>query len=156
MDYQKYSDQFLQWLKGQIPLINHMGFEQLQYDGATAAITAALEPNVNDKGTGFGGSLATVATLSGWSLVTLLLREHYHDCDVVIADSHLEYLAPVRGKFTATARLDEQADQSVSAFVERVQQKGRGRMDLIVELYDGDTLALRLRGRYVAMEKPVA
>ena len=71
---------------------------QIQLDGyadGVLRITAPLAANVNDKGNAFGGSLASVLTLSGWALVSLRLRLAGHDAEVYVADSNLRYLAPV-------------------------------------------------------------
>lgn len=151
MDYQQVADEFLSWLRTQIPLINHMGFKPLQYDGRSLVMAAELAPNVNDKGTGFGGSLATVATLCGWSMVTLYRREQGFDNDVVIRDSRLEYLAPVTGDFAAHVALPDQ--QTLAAFDARMAEKGRARLDLTIEIRQGDKVAMKLAGSYVAMEK---
>ncbi|EAR61836.1 YiiD C-terminal domain-containing protein [Neptuniibacter caesariensis] len=150
-DKQKTADEFLEWLKGQIPLINHMGFLPLEWDGQQLKMSAELEPNVNDKGTGFGGSLATVATLCGWSIVTLYLREQGRNDDVVIRDSHLEYFLPVTSDFTAATSLPER--NVLQQFDEKMDAKGRARMDLVIEILQQDKVALRLTGSYVALEK---
>ncbi|UTW12432.1 YiiD C-terminal domain-containing protein [Marinobacterium rhizophilum] len=141
--------EFQRWLLGQIPLLNHMGLGAIGYDGQRLSIPAALAPNVNDKGTGFGGSQATLATICGWSLATLLLREQGLDCDLVIADSHLEYLSPVTADFVAHARLPDTA--SLDAFLERLGSKRRARLDLVIELCQGERVAMRMAGRYVAL-----
>ena len=65
---------FLQWLKESIPLAAAMQIEALQFDGQQLEMRVPLAANVNDKGTGFGGSIAALATLAGWSLTTLYLR----------------------------------------------------------------------------------
>lgn len=151
MSRQQNTDEFLEWLRGQIPLINHMGFKPLQFDGNSLTMSAELAPNVNDKGTGFGGSLATVATLCGWSLITLHLRSLGRDDDVVIRDSHLEYFLPVTEDFAAVATLPDA--EALSAFNQRMDRKGRARMDLVIEIRQDDKVALRLSGSYVALEK---
>ena len=143
--------EFLAWLKGQIPIINHMGFTPLEWDGSTLRMGAQLEPNVNDKGTGFGGSLATVATLCGWSIVTLHLRDLGRDDDVVIKESHLEYFRPITSDFTAETTLP--AADDLEMFDARMSEKGRARMELVIEINQGNETALRLTGTYVAMEK---
>lgn len=148
---QQLADQFLEWLKGQIPLINHMGFQPLDWDGQTLRMGAELEPNVNDKGTGFGGSLATVATLCGWSIITLHLRQNGRDDDVVIRDSHLEYFLPVTSDFTAETSLPDSS--SLAVFDQKMSEKGRARMDLVIEIKQNDKVALRLTGSYVALQK---
>ncbi|MGB0468140.1 MAG: YiiD C-terminal domain-containing protein [Pontibacterium sp.] len=150
-EYQQAADQFLEWLKGQIPLINHMGFSPLVYDGRCLEMGAALAPNINDKGTGFGGSLATVATLCGWSLITLYSRGQGRNDDVVIRDSHLEYFLPVTGDFVARTKLPDQ--KILSAFDVRMAEKGRARMDLVIEICQGEQVAMRLSGSYTALEK---
>lgn len=151
MDRETSAIEFLDWLKGQIPLINHMGFLPLQWDGKKLVMSAQLEPNVNDKGTGFGGSLATVATLCGWSIITLYLREQGRDDDVVIRDSHLEYFLPVTSDFSAITSLP--ASDQLAQFDIKMNQKGRARMDLIIEIHQDDKPAMKLSGSYVALEK---
>ncbi|WP_290700766.1 YiiD C-terminal domain-containing protein [Amphritea sp.] len=148
---QKTAEEFIDWLKGQIPLINHMGFEEPAYDGRSLTLSAALAPNVNDKGTGFGGSLATLATLCGWAMVTLYLKEQGRDCDVMIRDSQLKYLAPVTGDFSAITVLPEQAE--LDTFISYMDNKGRGRLNLEVEVRQGDKVAMTLSGAYVAVER---
>ncbi len=149
--YQQTSEQFLEWLKGQIPLISHMGLGKPAYDGTSLTLSAALAPNVNDKGTGFGGSLATLATLCGWAMVTLYLREQGRDCDVMIRDSQLKYIAPVTGDFSAITRLPEQAE--LDTFMTYMDSKGRGRLNLNVEIRQGGKVAMTLSGAYVAVER---
>jgi len=151
MSRQQNTEEFLDWLRGQIPLINHMGFKPLQFDGSSLTMSAELAPNVNDKGTGFGGSLATVATLCGWSLITLHLRSLGRDDDVVIRNSQLEYFLPVTEDFAAVASLPDA--ETLAGFNARMEAKGRARMDLIIEINQGDKVALRLTGSYVALEK---
>ena len=150
-DYQHTADEFLLWLKGQIPLINHMGFGDLIYDGRSLQMPAELAPNVNDKGTGFGGSLSTVATLCGWAMVTLYLREQGLDCDVMIRDSQLKYLAPVTGDFAAVVELPEQTE--LDTFLSYMEEKGRGRLNLEIEVRQGDKVAMTLSGAYVAIKR---
>ncbi len=145
---------FQHWLLGQVPLLNHMGLGAFGYDGEQLVIPAALAPNVNDKGTGFGGSQATLATICGWSLITLLLQEQGLDADLVIADSHLEYLSPVTADFIARTRLP--GPQTLDAFLQRLNDRGRARLDLGIELYQGEHLAMRMTGRYVALRRDTA
>lgn len=145
------ADQFLEWLKTQIPIINHMGFTPLQWDGNSLKMGAKLIPNVNDKGTAFGGSLSSIATLCGWSIITLYLREQGRNDDVVIHDSHLRYLKPVTSDFYASTTLPD--SQTLSDFTQRMQNKGRARMDLQIKIHQDNELAVCLSGRYVAMAK---
>ena len=142
-------DLFLQWLKTQIPLLNYMGLGDLEFDGNKLLLPAALAPNINDKGTGFGGSLATLATISGWCLTTLLLRDRSLDCDVMIRDCEMRYLAPVKGDFHAEVTLPD-ADK-VDGFLVRLKEKGRARLALDVFVIQNGKKALTMQGNYVAI-----
>nr|WP_245634999.1 YiiD C-terminal domain-containing protein [Marinobacterium profundum] len=140
---------FQHWLLGQIPLLNHMGLGSFDYDGQRLSIPAALGPNVNDKGTGFGGSQATLATICGWSLVTLLLSEQGLDCDLVIADSQLKYLSPVDADFVARTQLPD--SPGIGAFLDKLKARRRARLDLTIEICQGERVAMRMTGAYVAL-----
>ncbi|GGO79768.1 thioesterase [Marinobacterium nitratireducens] len=143
--------EFRSWLLGQIPLLGHMGLGDFVWDGRRLEIPALLAPNVNDKGTGFGGSQATLATICGWSLITLLLREQGLECDLVIADSQLDYRAPVDGDFCACTELPD--SQAVDAFFKRLHDRGRAPLPLCIEVRQGGRVAMRMQGRYVAIKR---
>ena len=151
MATQQDTEQFLIWLKTQIPLLNHMGLGALAYDGKVLTIPAALEPNINDKGTGFGGSLATLATISGWCLTTLLLRDHDYDCDVMIRDCNMSYLAPVKAAFASQVVVPEQP--SIDQFLQRLSEKGRARLALTIQIICEGETTLEMQGNYVAIAR---
>lgn len=140
---------FLTWLKPRIPLLEHLGIDSLNWDGQTLEIPTPLAPNVNDKGTGFGGSQAAIATVAGWCLTTLCLKERGLQCDVVIADSHLKYLKPVTADFMTRVTLAEVAD--ADALAARVAKRSKGKLELTVEVVCGDQVCMRLEGVYVAI-----
>ncbi|WP_207063785.1 YiiD C-terminal domain-containing protein [Motiliproteus sp. SC1-56] len=138
-------------LRAAIPLIEHMGFESLQYDEASLSVRAALAPNKNDKGTAFAGALSASANVTGWGLITLLLSDEPRPYDVVIRDSRLEYFLPVTRDFTVTARLP--ASGEVERFLEKLRARGKARLDLVVEVCEDEQCCFRLQGAYVALEK---
>lgn len=142
--------EFLAWLRPKIPLLEHLGIEQLNWDGQALTVPTPLAPNINDKGTGFGGSQAAIATVAGWCLTTLCLKERGLECDVVIADSHLTYLAPVTGDFiTRVSLVGTAADE----LAERVQERGKGKLSLVVEVVCQEQVCMRLEGIYVAIKR---
>lgn len=143
------SDQsFLNWLHQAIPLTAAMQIDEIDYTGNQLSLSAPLEPNLNDKGTGFAGSIASIATLSGWCLLTLWLKERGIDADVMIAKSEQRYLAPVTDRLQATATLPD--DQIVEQFWQRFQEKQRARLPISVELGNG-TVVFELQGDYAAV-----
>jgi len=143
------SDQtFLSWLHQAIPLTAAMQIDEIDYADNQLHLGAPLEPNLNDKGTGFAGSIASIATLSGWCLLTLWLRDRGIDADVMIAKSEQRYLAPVTNRLNAIATLPD--EHVVEQFWLRFQEKQRARLPISVALSD-ETVVFELQGDYVAV-----
>ncbi|MGB1238883.1 MAG: YiiD C-terminal domain-containing protein [Pseudomonadales bacterium] len=141
--------EFLPQLLEQIPLLQHMGITQCELGECELVLAASLAPNVNDKGTGFGGSLSALATLSGWALVTLALERELGRFDVVVRDSQMKYLKPVTADFSCRVSLPERA--SWEAFTARLRERGRARVALSIALYSGDLVACELEANYTAL-----
>ena len=145
------SDQaFLSWLHQAIPLTAAMQIDEINYTGKQLHLSAPLEPNLNDKGTGFAGSIASIATLSGWCLLTLWLRERGIDADVMIAKSEQRYLAPVTDRLKAVATLPD--DAVVEQFWQRFQEKQRARLPISVAVGNEKTV-FELQGDYAAVQR---
>ena len=145
--------EFLNWLQQKIPLLQHMGIQRLDFNQQELILCAALAENINDKGTGFGGSISALATLSGWSLVTLALRQQLGDYDVVIRDSQMHYLAPATADLCCSVQMP-QAQQWL-VFCERLLQKGRARITLEVHVYSAELLVFSMDASYTALQKKV-
>ncbi|WLQ12106.1 thioesterase domain-containing protein [Hahella aquimaris] len=135
----------------EIPLTRAMALRVDQYDGQALALSAPLENNINDKATAFGGSLYSMCVLSGWGLLTLTLKSHELKGDIVIQDSQIQFLKPLRSARLAV-RCAFAEPQQVDEFVSIYQQRGKARRELVAEiLADGET-AVRFTGRYVALK----
>ena len=134
-----------------MPPVHALGLTFNAYDGNHLQLHAPLAPNVNDKGCAFGGSLASLATLSAWSLASLKLLEAGHDgAEVYVQDSTLRYLAPLYNDLLARATLDPEHDWA--DFVATYAQRGKARARLSAELRCADgTLACSFEGRFVAI-----
>lgn len=139
-------------LLAQIPLARAMELRIRDYDGDHLAIAAPLAPNINDKGCAFGGSLVALMTLAGWALVENRLQAAGLHADVFVADSQVEYLAPLWDDLTADAAAAEGEDWD--AFLAAFAQKGRARIAVLAEVpLPQGGVATRLRARYVAVAK---
>lgn len=142
------AEAFLSWLRTQIPLVGAMQIDQLTLDDQGLTLSAPLAANINDKGTGFAGSLAALSTLSGWCLMTLYLRSQGLECDVMIAESQIKYLQPVTADFKACVSLPD--DDVLAPFLLRMREKGRGKLPLQIEIQEQGKMALQLDGVYYA------
>lgn len=61
--------------------------------------------NQNPHHTLFAGSLFSLATLTGWGLIWLMLRERHLGGTIILADAHIRYSKPISGKPHAVADL---------------------------------------------------
>ncbi len=128
--------------------VRAMQLRILAHDTGHLLLGAPLAAHVNDKGCAFGGSLTSLMTLAGWALVELMLREHGHDCDVFVADSHVRYLKPVWEDLRAEAQLDPEAD--CAAFLDTLASRGRARISVPCRILTGDGVAATLEARFAA------
>ena len=142
---------FLRELQQTIPLTRAMAISACDYDGQSLQLSAPLAANVNDKGTGFAGSLTALATLAGWSLTTLYARDLGEDVNVVAAESHVRYVKPVTTDFSASVDLPDTS--LCQRFQERLQSRGKASLPLTIQIFQGAELALQLESVYVAIRR---
>ena len=143
----------LDWLTDtltrQIPLGAAMELAITRLDAAGIELSVPLAPNVNDKGTAFGGSMMSLMTLAGWSLPRLALRRAGLKAELVIGRCEVRFLSPVTSDFRAVCAWPSDAD--VSVFLDGVRTRGKGRLELAPEIVAGDTVAARLQARYAGL-----
>lgn len=89
-----------------IPLSEKMGVRVSQYTGQRFVTTMPEAGNQNPHHTLFAGSLFSLATLTGWGLIWLLLRERQLGGTIVLADAHIRYSKPITGRPRAVADLN--------------------------------------------------
>lgn len=114
------------YLHAHIPVTGSLGAAAVLYDGARLRLAAPLAPNLNHRGTAFGGSLSALAIVAGWALVHVKLRELGIESRLVIQRSTLDFEAPVDGDFTATATLPAAA--AWDRFLLTLERHGRARL----------------------------
>jgi thioesterase domain-containing protein len=133
---------------GEFMLARHIGIVVESADDAAVVLRAPLAPNANYKGTAFGGSLYSVAVLTGWAWVTRYLEARGVPADVVIQESSMRFLSPVRDELRASAAAPSGAQ--IDKFLKMLQRAGRGRIRLRVEIHYGQTLATLFEGVFAA------
>lgn len=134
-------------LHHEIPLSRDIGISVVDYDGMSLCLKAPLDKNTNHKSTAFGGSLYSVAVLSGWGLLYLLLQEHGLQGHIVIHESQVKYHRPVEGDIISIAMLDE--PEKLERFIKIFRRNGKARIRLDAEVqFEGD-VAVEFHGQYV-------
>lgn len=132
-----------------IPLGGAMELTVSRLDAEGVELTLPLAPSVNDKGTAFGGALASAMILAGWSLPRLLLERAGVDADLVIGRCDIRFSAPVGQRFQAACRWPEEA--AVQVFLARLGRRGRASLVLEPELRVDGEVAATLSAKYAAL-----
>jgi len=136
-----------QYLHEKIPLTVAMSVHVAECTDHGLVLTAPLAPNRNHLGTAFGGSLHTLATLSGYSLLWWLLRTP--EAHIVIRESHIRYDKAVTGELRAVCRAP--AAEALAAFRRDFARKGKARLQLSAVIEQNGEAAVQFTGMFVAI-----
>lgn len=131
-----------------IMLARPMGVIVEAADDAGIVLRAPLPPNANHKGTAFGGSLYSLAVLTGWAWLTRFVACADINADAVIQESSMQFLLPVKGDLRAVIAAPAEAE--VDKFRKLLLRAGRARIRLRVEMHQGSQLATVFEGLFAA------
>ena len=128
----------------QIPISDKMGIKVQQYTGYQFQCCAQINPNLNPHNTMFAGSAFTLATLTGWGMAWLLMRERGLEGDIVLVDSNIRYHHPVVHNPVASTSLD-----GISGDLDRLASGRKARIVVNVNISSGDVDAVAFVGTYM-------
>jgi len=137
------------YLHTHIPLSGAMGVSVAAVSGESVTVTAPLEPNINHRGTVFGGSASAVAVIAAWSLLHLRVREAGLNAQLVIQRNTMDYDKPINGAFTARSELAN--PDRWERFLRTLERRGRSRIGVDAVLTCEGELAGHLHGEFVAI-----
>ncbi len=135
------SEKLKQFFIDHLPITQFMGLEVESYDGDTLILTAPLEPNINDKQTAFGGSLYNTAVMACWGMIYLKTQEKNIQCNQVVTEGSMKYIAPVDGRIRAICHAP--AEEELAGFFDHFERKGRARISLEAAVYN-DTCVMKI------------
>lgn len=139
------------YLHFHIPLSRNMQVSVCAIGEDGVRLAAPLQPNINHRGTVFGGSVSALAMIAGWTLVYVRVRDLAYDTRLVIRRNSVDYFAPLPGDFRAWARARD-AD-GWSTFFDGLESRGKGRLHVIAEISSNTEVAARFEGEYVALRE---
>ncbi len=143
-----YLQEINDYLNRYVPLFQAMQARLERCDETGLAIAAPLAPNINDKGIAFGGSMAALAALTGWALTRSTLDQHGESAEIVITDSTLKFLKPLREDIlTECARPDLATTEK---FLQSLRQRGKARWAVDVIIRSGGEAVMTFNGQYGA------
>jgi thioesterase domain-containing protein len=132
----------------EIMLARPMGVIVESANDSSLVLRAPLAPNANHKGTAFGGSLYSLAVLTGWAWLTRFLATRKLDAEAVIQESNMRFLKPVHGEMRACLEIPAAAD--IEKFQKMLVRARRGRIRLQVKMHEGSALATVFDGLFAA------
>ncbi len=142
--------QLERFLHREIPISAAMTIQVTHLSDAAITLSSALAANHNDKGTAFGGSLASLMTLAGWALLLCRLQQAQFDCDLLIHRQEIRYDQPATEDFHAQCELPQEQWQ---AFVERFEKRGKARIGLSIKTTTSHGTVASMEASYVAVVK---
>ena len=124
-----------------------MGVRVVADEERSFVVEAPVALNYNHLHTAFGGSINAVATLAGYGLLWMELREDA--AHLIVAQSSIRFLRPVRVTIRAVcARPDA---QELAAFVTEVRMTGKAKMTLQVTVEENGIAAAAFEATFVAL-----
>ena len=130
-----------------IPLVRALGLKVARSLDGEVIFNAALAPNINDKGCAFGGSLASLLTLSCWSVLRAHTWAQQIPSDIFVHTSRIVYIAPIWADFTVHASLSPDA---LAEFTQTLATKGKAAAIIRAEVRAADGVAATMEARFVA------
>ena len=137
-----------QRIRAAIPLAEAMQFHIETLAPGAIRVSAPLAPNINIHGTGFAGSIYSLAVLTGWALCTHLLDSAGVAAELVVARAEIKYRAPVNDRLEC--RTAAEAAQR-ERFIADVTDSGKAVMAL--EIPVGSAPSAILTATYCALSK---
>ena len=142
------ADSLQQKIRSTIPLSDVMQFEIIELKDSSIFVRAPLTPNVNIHGTGFAGSIYSLAVLTGWALCTHILEQLSLDTDLVVGRAEISYRAPVEGDFDCHCKATIEQRE---AFLQALREHGKGRLELDIAV--GELPQAKLHATFVAIQR---
>ena len=132
-----------------IPMARAMQLEVTALNAAGISVRAPLEPNANDKGTAFAGSLNALMTLAGWGWIWWRTRAEPQPPEIVIACGEQSFRRPVREAISVRCEAPDTAE--IERFLTALRGRDKARLELEARtvLVSGEQAA-SLRAEYVA------
>jgi len=137
------------YLHRHIPLSKAMEASVVARDDGGIELSAPLPPNLNHRGTAFGGSVSSLAVLSAWTLLHVELGAAQLPSRIVIQKSEFTYLKPIDGEFRAVCL--RPAPAVWNRFLTTLRRRGKARIALTASVFYGEVEAGLFTGDYVAL-----
>lgn len=135
-------------IRNAIPVSEAMQFSIAELSSGSILVQAPLAPNVNIHGTGFAGSIYSIAVLAGWGLSTHIMDLLSMDGELVVSEAEIRYRVPVTGMIECrTVASEAERKEFQDSFI----NTGKGKLSLRIEV--GDAPHAVLVGTFYAVSR---
>ena len=135
-------------LHNEIPLTKFMDIKISDYTDTQLITTAPLKININDKGTAFGGSLATITIISAWGLSWLISKElGFNSKNIVIIRNENSYKKPVTKDITCYSQ--KPSKEQIETLYEKLKIKGSASIKITSTIIENNEICVEFQGYYV-------
>ncbi|WJG09130.1 bifunctional GNAT family N-acetyltransferase/hotdog fold thioesterase [Aliiglaciecola sp. LCG003] len=124
-----------------IPISEQMGIQLYQYTGKTLETRASLNKNINLHGTMFAGSIFSLATLTGWGMIHLKLKEKSLSGEIVLGDGDIHYHKPITMQPRAKCNIE-----TLEGKFELLERDKKTAIKLQVDILDGEMPVAEFKG----------
>ena len=139
--------------RADIPLLDAMELAFTDYENLSLWMEAPLAPNINNKGTAFGGSIASICLFGGWAVATLgFIDAGVRNTEIVVYTSEISFERPARGLLRVRAFVEPEDFRACLARLQSGNAK-RIRFDVRVELFHDEERCATMKGVYVVWLK---
>ena len=136
-----------------IPLLTAMELSLVAYEDLSLTMEAPLAPNINNKGTAFGGSIASIGLFGGWAVATLAFTDHGIDnTEIVVFRNEITFERPARGHLVVQVTLDREGFTDCLELL-RAGSDERLRFNVDVGIFHDDARCATMQGLYVVWLK---
>ncbi|AKE53012.1 YiiD C-terminal domain-containing protein [Kangiella geojedonensis] len=109
-------------------------------------VIAPFEANKNIHNTAFAGSIYTVATIAGWSLVSHIASHLAIEGSVVLAKAEIQYKKPINGDIVAQCEIKDLS--SLETFASSFKRKNRARINFIIDVVEDGVIKAQLNANF--------
>ena len=135
-------------LHSEIPLTKLMEIKIQDYNESELITTAPLSININDKGTAFGGSLATMTIISSWSICWLISKELGFDSNnIVVIKNENSYKKPVTKDIIC--HTTKPTIEQLNILKEKLEKKKSASIKIYSKIIEDGEICVEFEGYYV-------
>ncbi len=128
-----------------IPAAKAQQITPVYYDQTQFFVTADRTATKNLHNTIFAGSIYTLATLTGWGWVYMLLKQHNLKADIVLGKADIKYTKPLTGEPVAYTKAE-----FTSGDIALINSAKTAKISIKVHVCDGDSTAAVFNGVFFA------